>query len=155
MLKGIPGHSFATFPVAASTILKVSGFWTFFRIKDVPCLHTHTPHVEPTARLYEPISLLASFARERSSTHIFSYTFVLKGLILLPEKSYQTPFPQFRRKFQSLELRSHGLSCCPLKVGYVTAYWGAKPKEAKLTGYSNSQVRRLHNRFYKQITIEG
>jgi hypothetical protein len=34
-----------------------------------------------------------------------------------------------------------------LKVGYVTAYWGAKPKEAKLTGYSNSQVRRLQNRF--------
>jgi hypothetical protein len=31
-----------------------------------------------------------------------------------------------------------------LTVGYVTAYWGAKPKRAKLTTYSNPQVRRLH-----------
>lgn len=30
-----------------------------------------------------------------------------------------------------------------LKGGYVTAYWRTKPKKAKLTGYSNSQVRRL------------
>ena len=27
---------------------------------------------------------------------------------------------------------------------YRTVYYGAKPKEAKLAGYSNSQVRRLH-----------
>jgi hypothetical protein len=37
------------------------------------------------------------------------------------------------------------LSRSTLKVGYVTAYWGAKPKKAKLTGYSNSQVRRLQD----------
>ena len=30
-----------------------------------------------------------------------------------------------------------------LKVGYVTAYWAAKLKKAKLTASSNSQVRRL------------
>ena len=30
-----------------------------------------------------------------------------------------------------------------LKVGNMTAYWGAKPKETKLTRYSNSQVRPL------------
>lgn len=27
--------------------------------------------------------------------------------------------------------------------GWLTAYWGAKPKKAKLTRCSNSQVRRL------------
>ena len=33
-----------------------------------------------------------------------------------------------------------------LKVGYVTAYWGAKLKKAKLTRYSNAQVRRLQDK---------
>lgn len=30
------------------------------------------------------------------------------------------------------------------KGGYVTAYWGAKPKTVRLTRYSYSQVLRLH-----------
>ena len=34
-----------------------------------------------------------------------------------------------------------------IEGGFVTVYWGAKPKEAKLTTYSNSQVRVLHARF--------
>jgi hypothetical protein len=37
-----------------------------------------------------------------------------------------------------------------LNVGYVTAYWGAKPKEAKLTGSSNSQVPILHKKKKKR-----
>ena len=42
------------------------------------------------------------------------------------------------------------LSRRALKGGYVTAYWGAKPEKAKLTTYSNSQVRRLQDSHYSR-----
>lgn len=35
--------------------------------------------------------------------------------------------------------------------GWLTAYWGAKPKKAKLTRCSNSQVRRLQ---YEYIHVD-
>lgn len=40
-----------------------------------------------------------------------------------------------------------------LKGGYVTTYWGAKPRKAKLTRTGNSQVRRLHDLSHRQVAF--
>ena len=56
-----------------------------------------------------------------------------------------------------LEIHLSVFMSAALKVGHVTAYWGAKLKEAKLTAYSNSQVPILQiiyniDRFVSEVS---